>query len=231
MNLTLSQQSITAIINFEVCSQQYYNKFCIHPTYPGIASGITIGIGFDTGYHTAEQIIHDWSDHLLEDDVSKLALLAGFTGAKAKAALTGGIKQITVPFDNAMIVFENCTLPFYAKEALMAYPGLEQLVPDAVGAMVSMVFNRGASLVDKPNDPDRRRREMAAIKPLVAQKDYAGIATQMIAMKRLWDGIPDYKGDDEKRAKGLLDRCDKQASLVRNAVHQYAPSELVLINC
>lgn len=231
MNLTLSRQSITAIINFEVSSRDYYNKFCAHPTFPGIASGITIGVGFDTGYHTAEQIVHDWSGSLPEDAVSKLALLAGFTGARAKAALTDGIKQIVVPFEVAMQVFETCTLPFYAKEALAAYPGLDALAPDAVGGIVSLVFNRGASLFCNPSDPDNRRREMAAIKPLVAQKDYAGIASQILSMKRLWDGIPDYRGEDEKRAQGLLDRRDKEAQLVRNAVHQYAPSELIVINC
>ena len=59
---------------------------------------------------------------------------------------------------------------------------------------------------------------MAAIKPLVVRQDYAGIAGQFIAMKRLWEN----KGLD-----GLLKRRDDEARLLRQSDRNYEASEIV----
>lgn len=227
-NLVLSKAAVTAIIAFEVSSKEYYNKECIHPDVPGLGSGITIGIGYDLGYNTPAQVILDWRGHLDEEDLTRLALVAGLKGAEAEAALKR-VSDIVVPFSNASEVFLLDVLPRYCRDAMAAYPGLELLKPDAIGAIVSLVYNRGTDLTDDAGDKNKRRKEMAAIKPLIAAKDYNGIAAQIVAMKRLWDGVANYPGAKEKRAKGLLDRRDKEASLVKNAVHQYAETEIVNI--
>ena len=75
--------------------------------------------------------------------------------------------------------------------------------PDAQGALVSLVFNRGPGM-----DGDRRR-EMRAVRDAVARKDLREIAGQIRAMKRLWEG----QGLD-----GLLRRRDAEADLVESAI-------------
>src|SRR5213596_1787307 len=53
--------------------------------WPGGESGITIGIGYDLGFATAEQFKSDWSDCLSAGDCDTLAGVLGLTGSKAKA--------------------------------------------------------------------------------------------------------------------------------------------------
>jgi hypothetical protein len=62
----------------------------------------------------------------------------------------------------------------------MAFPGINELSPDAQGALVSLVFNRGTSMEGD------RRREMRAIQAAVANGDLQEIADQLRSMKRLW---------------------------------------------
>lgn len=228
--LTISKKALNSIVCFEVTSKSYYEKRYTHCDWPGLQSGVTIGIGYDLGYNTPQQIEADWGNLLPTDSMQKLVAVAGMQGMRAKAAITPQLLQVTVSFEAAETVFTNRTLPRFGKAATIAYPGLGQLAPDAVGGIISLVFNRGAALVDVPGDRNQRRKEMAAIRPLVAGKDYDNIAGQIAAMKRLWDGKPNSSGAAETRVQGLLDRRDDEAALVRNAQHDYAPEELVTIN-
>lgn len=52
------------------------------------------------------------------------------------------------------------------------------------------------------------------------QQNYAGIAAEIISMKRFWQG----KGLD-----GLLHRRDDEAKLVQGAKRSYLPEELVML--
>jgi GH24 family phage-related lysozyme (muramidase) len=52
-----------------------------------------------------------------------------------------------------------------------------------------------------------KRKEMRAIRELVKKKDYRGIAKELRAMKRIWEG---------KGANGLLRRRDAEAALVES---------------
>jgi GH24 family phage-related lysozyme (muramidase) len=97
----------------------------------------------------------------------------------------------------ALDVFQRVTVPRFSDLTARTYPGLDQLHPDAAGAIVSLVYNRGASLTGD------RRREMAAIKPLIIARDYQGIASQICAMQRLWPNV-----------KGLQKRREAEARLV-----------------
>lgn len=65
-----------------------------------------------------------------------------------------------------------------------------------------------------------RRREMRAIKPLVTNKDLAGIADQIRSMKRLWN---------VQELAGLHKRRDKEAELIENARTSYTAGEIVPI--
>lgn len=212
-SLVISGTGMEQLVRHEVVSKTYYNKFLKHPIWPGGSSGVTIGIGYDLGYNRASQIQRDWFGKVSDADLEKLKKVSGLKADKAKKQLVR-LKSINVSFENATRVFSESTLPRYAAATRKVYPGIEKLHADAQTALLSLVYNRGASVSGS------RRKEMAAIKPLVLQQDYAGIAQQIQSMKRLWQG----KGLD-----GLLTRRDDEAALVLASDRRYTPSELIRV--
>jgi len=74
-----------------------YNRFLIHPEWPGAASGVTIGVGYDLGYNSAAVIRQDWA---ASDDVNQLATAAGITGSRARAILSA-YRAISIQWDDA----------------------------------------------------------------------------------------------------------------------------------
>jgi GH24 family phage-related lysozyme (muramidase) len=94
------------------------------------------------------------------------------------------------------------------------------LPPDAQAAIVSLIYNRGSGLTDKPGDTEKRREEMRNIVPLVKAKDLRGIAAEFRKMKRLWDA---------DKQPGLITRREREALLVENATWIMAPSEYIFI--
>ncbi len=213
--MQISLKSLYFIIGEEVGSRADYERKYNRPVWPNGDSGVTIGIGYDLGYHSSAEIARDWTI-LAPSSVSLLCACAGKTGNAAQnwLAANPGLQSVIIPYDIACQVFAKASLPKAAKETLSIYPGLEQLMPDAVGALVSMVFNRGNSLSGD------RRAEMKAIVPLIPKKDYAGIATLIDRSKRLWTDIG---------MNGLVKRREAEATMVRGAVHQYAQNESVSV--
>lgn len=193
----LSPAGLQLIYDFEVGGgEKYYNRFLIHPEWPGAASGVTIGVGYDLGYNSAAVIRQDWA---ASDDVDQLATAAGITGSRARAILSA-YRAISIQWDDADAVFQGVILArFYALTARV-YPGLRELRPNAQAALLSLVFNRGSSLVGS------NRREMRSIQPLVTKKDYAGIASQIRGMERIWRGT--------SVGSGLIRRREAEAKLV-----------------
>lgn len=210
-SLTVSSTGLKQLVRHEISSPAYYRKALSHPVYPGGQSGVTIGIGYDLGYYTADQIRRDWGKELGEGDLEKLVVVAGVKGEAARAVLDG-VAHVDIDLDTAERVFYQAILPRYATMTLKAYPGLDALFPDAQAALLSLVYNRGTRMTGDS------RKEMRAIQPLVAQQDYSGIADQIIDMKRLWVG---------RHLDGLLKRRDDEARLVRAANRTYEDSELV----
>jgi GH24 family phage-related lysozyme (muramidase) len=170
--------------------------------WPGGGSGITLGIGYDLGFVTVQQFEQDWGTILSADQMERLKTVIGLTGgaAKMRASQFGDIK---VTRSQGEEVFKKRTLPLHSGRTEQAFPGVDQLPPDAQGALVSLVFNRGPGM-----DGDRRR-EMRAVRDAVARKDLPEIARQIRAMKRLWEG----QGLD-----GLLRRRDAEADLVESTI-------------
>lgn len=212
--MTISQKAVNSIIFFEVGSPANYIKLYQHPKVEIGDSGITIGIGYDLGYNSKEQIQSDWGDVLPAETVKLLLGVSGLKKEKAKESYDS-VKALTIPLDSAMKVFINRSLKHYGIITKSVYPGVDKLLPDAAGALLSLIYNRGAN-TDKNLD---RRIEMFNIKELVVKKDYNGIADQISAMKRLW-------GDKEN---GLRIRRDMEAELVRKAIREYKQEELINI--
>lgn len=209
--LRLSKKGVALIIGHEIGSKAYYNKFLKSPAWPGGDSGVTIGVGYDLGYKTADQFNQDWGQYLPAQSLKELSQACGKKGRRAKAVIDD-FKQVTVSLNMASAVFTNTSLPRYSAMALKAFPGIEDLEADAQAALLSLVYNRGTKMAGDS------RREMKEIQQLVPSRNYQGIAAAITSMKRLWQG----KGLD-----GLLKRRDEEAELVLHARHPYTEQDLV----
>ena len=199
-----SANTLKLLLDFEVGGgQKYYEKYLSSFTWPGGASGPTIGIGIDCAYYTKEELA-DLFDFLKKEEIELIQGAVNKTKDAGKE-YTKKLKQagIVVPWANALEIFENLTWKKFAGLAQKTFPLLEELHEDAYGAIVSLVFNRGTKL-----DGDSRR-EMRTIKELIPLKNYQSIAWEFRSMKRLWEG----KGLD-----GLVRRREAEAKLVENAI-------------
>lgn len=174
--------------------------------WPGAQSGITLGIGYDLGYVTIDQFESDWGDYLGPTVRERLREVVGLHGVKAKNQ-AASLSNIRIKRADAEAVFEERTVPSFEFLAAQALPGYDELPPDAQGALVSLVYNRGTSMVDKPGED--KRKEMRAIRDAVREGDLKEIANQLRSMKRLWE---------DKGLDGLLARREAEAALVESTI-------------
>jgi GH24 family phage-related lysozyme (muramidase) len=216
-NMIVSKKSLDLIINAEVSSLSAYNTKYKFPILPGEDSGITIGIGYDLGHVSASKFDEDWGTILNTSIMNKLHKAVGKTKTAAKAIFTTEIKMIEISWEKAIEVFYTKSMPKYAKDTIGIYDGVQLLPPDAQGALVSLVYNRGTSFT-RPSE--ERRKEMKNIAKHVANKDLEKIADEIISMKRLWD---------INISRGLHIRRDNEAALVRNATYFILPNEYIFL--
>ncbi|MFA6151396.1 MAG: hypothetical protein WC716_08750 [Chitinophagaceae bacterium] len=212
-SLRVSKKSLAMLVAFEVSSKAQYEKKYQKPIWPGGESGVTIGIGYDLGFNTKAAIAAAWGHFVSASDLAILQSAAGLSGNNAKNAIPK-TKSVTIDYNTAMSVFYQTTLPIYAKTTKNAYPGIDKLPPDAQGALLSLVYNRGAGM------SGASRTEMKNIVALVAAKNLSGIARQLRNMKRLWEG---------KNLPGLLDRREQEAKLVESASFNILSEDIVII--
>lgn len=199
----ISKKAIDLIIQFEIGGRAYYDKALQKPSWPGGDSGCTLGIGYDMGYNTEKQFLADWSPSLNLNFVNALRPLCGLKGEKVKGLIKGEVLNVRIPYNIAYDVFVKSSLPRFYKAALSIYPDMIHLNEDTQGALVSMVYNRGTSLVGDT------RTEMKAIVNLVAKQDYNGIAEEIEKSKRLWE---------DKKMEGLVLRREAESDLVRDSI-------------
>lgn len=199
----INKKSIDFIIQHEAGGRAYYDKVLQKPTWPGGESGITIGLGYDLGYNSEKQFNLDWGKSLSEANIKTLKTVLGLKGEKAKISLKGDLLNIRIPYNIAYDVFVKSSVPRFYKLALSIYPEMVNLNEDTQGALVSMVFNRGASLNGDS------RKEMRSIVEFVKNKDYEGIAEEVEKSKRLWE----HKGLD-----GLVIRREAEADMIRDSI-------------
>jgi hypothetical protein len=205
----LSKKSLDLILEFEVGGgENYYNKFLKNPAWPEGQSGVTIGVGYDLGYVNKAEFSQDWKD-LPKEIFDRLYKVVGIKGYNAKN-LIRGLKDITIPWDLALKVFNNKTVTKFYNLTRQTFPNFDNLPEDAKGGLVSLVFNRGNALEGD------RRREMKLIRDgmkLVSaydQKALTFIANQIRNMKRIWIG-----GSIEK---GMSRRRDAEAKLIEDSL-------------
>ncbi len=177
-------------------------------TFVGV-DGISLGYGCDIG--ADPKSLEYWRGVLTDDQINRLAAAKGKTGGAA-ADIARQFSDINVSKADALTVFMKSSLPPEIALTRKTYPGIDLLPPTVLGAMTSIVYNRGADLSGD------RRSEMREIKDVITQfantpperRDVRAtlekIAGLIQHMKRLW-------GNNQR---GLLIRRDAEAKLIRD---------------
>jgi hypothetical protein len=176
----------------------------LHPYWPGGTSGVTLGVGWDTGYHSRTELRETWAA-LGTDALALLASAAGKKGRGAQAIIPQ-LRAIHVPRGLSIQVLNRSLNDDYYPLVVQLFPGLERLPAEAQVVFISVVFNRGPSM---GHDPDwstakevDRRFEMRRMQADVKNADMFAIYAHLGTMKRLWEtagprGLPLRRRDEQ----------------------------------
>jgi hypothetical protein len=195
--MKISKKAIDLIIRYEVSSKEHYEKVLSKPEWPGLESGITVGIGYDLGYNDEDKVEEDWSPYISQDQISAMKKYCGKTGRAAQRVLSTAQDEIDIPWDAAYNMFLNKIIPKWTNIVMEILPNTNKLSGDSLGALVSLTFNRGPSF----NSPKDRCLEMRNIKEHMKNEAFGEIPGEIRNMKRLWT------------FRGLLLRRDDEAKL------------------
>lgn len=184
----LSPAGHALILEFETGGRSGYDP---NPEWPGGASGVTVGIGYDCGYYSSKVILADWQA-LDRAPRIRLSYVSGFTGQKARAKREE-VRDIFVKWELATDVFDHVDVAREFSSAKRAMPGFEDLRANAQAGIMSLGFNRGWQM------SGANRVEMRAIRDLVPSRDYGGMAVQFRKMIRVWTGTSIENGMTRRR--------------------------------
>lgn len=206
--LPVSQKSIDHIIYYEVGGKDYYNRAYTKPIVPAwqtTSSGVTVAFGFDCGYNTKDQIRTALDGIATEDEIKALQSVSGLKG---KSAYYNGLPKVRnlvhFSYDEAEQIFMRDSLPRFAKQTANAFElKKDTLHPHSNGALISLVFNRGASLTGDS------RKEMRWIKYNIESGHPEKVPDDIRSMKRLWS---------YSKLKGLHLRRDAEARLFQSGL-------------
>lgn len=181
--MPIPQQAIAFIVDQEIGGEAYYQKFAEHLSYPGGASGPTIGVGYDLGEVTVAQARADWEGILPVPAIEAICAACGLRGAAAQAWVEEHGGEVTVTYAQAVTEFAERELPKWETNTAAALPNFAALPGLSQGALVSLTMNRGSGIYV---DPGARYAEGRTIKQLMESKFYMPISIEIEAMKRLW---------------------------------------------
>jgi GH24 family phage-related lysozyme (muramidase) len=179
----ISDDAINLIVDEEVSDSAYYTKHYQHWDWPEGASGATIGIGYDCGYCTPDEIRADWADILPAEQIAELVKASGIKGQAAHEFVIRHAGTVTVPFSAAMKEFTDREIPKWAAHVKSMVPNTDKLSPDSFGALVSLAYNRGAGVFVNPGP---RYGEGRSIRNHMADENFAAIPDDILSMQRLW---------------------------------------------
>jgi peptidoglycan hydrolase-like protein with peptidoglycan-binding domain len=201
----LTAAGVTFMARLEVSDSPTYRKKFQTPCWPSAGSGITIGIGYDCRFVDATQLRRDWGAELEAAALEQLCGVVKVVGSQARQAQ---VSTVIVPLESAMRVFITKTLPEFLDDVRRPFPDVDRLPAARKTALVSLVYNRGASLTDKDPVKHERRREMRNIAALLAAHKDDDVAAEFESMTRLWPpGSP---------TPGLAERRRVEAKLWRD---------------
>ncbi len=200
----ISRDAVNLIVRNEVSNEAAYRHSLESPTWPGGASGVTIGIGYDIGYVSADEFMADWTGLLSGDVLARLRNCAGIKGAPA-SRLISSLADIDVPWEAAKQVFEHASLLKSKLATIRAFPSSIYLSPDSFGALVSLVFNRGSDTRDLP-----RRHEMYLVAQAMENGQVSLVPGLILAMRKVWE---DDEGNALPGFAGLITRREEESAL------------------
>ncbi len=186
-------EAVTFIVHEEVGGRKYYDRHVAIPHFPGEASGVTIGVGYDLRFQEPADFEADWAGILTPQAMDSLR---PHLGKKGSAAAVAALADLRIPFPAAWQVFIKHALPRAVTQTESCFGKLAPLPPLCRGALASLVYNRGTKLSGDS------RREMKAIHDHIAAGRLDQVAAEFTAMKRLWPG-----------SEGLRKRRDKEAEM------------------
>lgn len=182
MIIQSSQRAILLIVTEEDGDQNYYMKTEEHFSWPGGASGPTVGVGYDCGYSSTDQIKADWSGFIDDQRIRILETAAGFRGGAAQQFVATHRNLITISWDESLAQFKGHELPKWEDITRSHLPNTDKLSGDSFGALVSLTYNRGPSYAA----PGNRFLEMRNIKAHMMAEQFSLIPNEFLAMRRLW---------------------------------------------
>lgn len=203
--MKISQSAIDLIVREEVSSKAYYERHYTHPEWPGGASGVTVGIGYDLGYASVAKINADWIGKVDAGSLQAMVECAGIKGGDAKAKCAAVRSRITVTWDAAMKVFLERDIPQWIAATVRALPNCDLLSTTCLGVLVSLNYNRGTGGYTSSGD---RYTEMRLIKNAMVTKKFEAIPALFDQMARLWPG------------SGVSGRRHREADLFRAGLHE-----------
>jgi peptidoglycan hydrolase-like protein with peptidoglycan-binding domain len=198
----LTSAGVTFIGREEVAGPAEYRRRYAHPVWPTRSSGVTIGIGYDLSMVSKAKFAADWKGFLSAAAIERLGAVAGVAGTRKRLER---VQDVEVPLTSAVPVFLRRMLPDHVRRTETTYPTLPTLPPPRRTALISLVFNRGNGLQGD------RRREMKAIRDLLAQGDLDPVADQLDAMTRLWDPATEGGVVLRRRREAILWRSGFEA--------------------
>jgi GH24 family phage-related lysozyme (muramidase) len=202
----LAAEASALIVRHESGGRAYYEQVIKkRPIWPEFSSGLTIGFGFDIGHRSKAELERVWTPHLGAEAVARLARAVGLTATgadrEAKVArlkkLAKELADIEVPWSMAEAVFAAEEVPIQVAKTTAALPNTELLGDTCLGALVSLVFNRGSGGFTSSKT---RFREMRAIRQHMADRNFAAIPAEIRSMCRLWPDHPGLTGRREEEA-------------------------------
>lgn len=199
----ISNRAIELIVASEVSSHSTYEKKYQAPTWPTGQSGVTIGIGYDVGYVKPKELEMDWVNYISADQIRALQQACGEKGAAARDLLST-IPSVQISWDTANAQFRKEMIPRYVGLVEKSLENTPLLKADCLGALVSLVYNRGASF----NLKGDRFLEMRQISDAMEAKQFSEIPEYIRSMKRLWGA----------NLSGLWIRRDAEADLFESGL-------------
>lgn len=193
----VSQSWIDLIREQAVGSRAYYEATYRQPVWDGGNSGVKIGIGYDLGYTSPSRFWSDWHGRISDRAITALSGAIGIKGEPAETLARRLGNVVDIPFSVAMTEFTGRELPKLMGRVRRALPNTGRLSPDALGALTSLVYNRGASFA-RPGD---RYAEMRNIKDSMANLNVGEIPSLLRNMKRLWPAEPQMQALREREAQ------------------------------
>jgi hypothetical protein len=188
------------LVRWEITSQQAYVRRYQWPIWPGGASGITWGVGYDGGHQAAPVILREWAAHAA---APRLSTTAGIIGEQARAALPR-YRDIVVPWAMAVDVLEAYSIPRYRAAARRAYGRhFDSAPPPVQCALISEVYNRGEAMAGNRRAERRRIRD-----DCLPAQDAECVARALEASCRVW-------ANDSINGAGLCARRRAEAAIAR----------------